>query len=90
MSDTEVLNKTFHYILKRMVDTGQAPHYTEIAAELGVSPEDGRRTMHALFKAGVYGWLFPKTDLIASFAPFNNLPTQFRVFVDGEQKWFAQ
>ena len=42
MSDTEVLDKTFHFILKRMVDTGQAPHYTEIAAELGVSPEEGR------------------------------------------------
>ena len=46
MSDIDVLDKTFHFILKRMVDTGQAPHYTEIAAELGVSPEDGRKTMH--------------------------------------------
>ena len=90
MSDTEVLDRTFHFILNRMVDTGQAPHYTEIAAELGVSPEDGRRTMQTLFKSGVYGWLFSKTDLIASFAPFNNQPTQFRVSVDGEQKWFAQ
>ncbi len=75
MSDTEVLDKTFHFILKRMVDTGLAPHYTEIAAELGVSPEDGRKTMHTLF-AGVYGWFFPNTDYIASFAPFNNQPTQ--------------
>jgi len=33
MSDTEVLGKTFHFILKRMVDSGQAPHYTEIATE---------------------------------------------------------
>ena len=46
MSETEVLDKTFHFILKRMVASGQAPHYTEIAAELGVSPEDGRQTMH--------------------------------------------
>jgi len=90
MSDTEVLNKTFHFILKRMVETGQAPHYTEIAIELGVSPEDGRKTMHTLFKSGIYGWLFPKTDFITSFAPFNNQPTQFRVTVEGEQKWFAQ
>ncbi len=90
MSDTAVLDRTFHFILKRMVDTGQAPHYTEIAAELGVSPEDGRQTMHTLFTSRVYGWLFPNTDLIASFAPFNNQPTQFRVSVDGEQKWFAQ
>jgi hypothetical protein len=52
MSDTEVLDKTFHFILKRMVDTGQAPYYTEIAAELGVSPEDGRQTMHTLFEFG--------------------------------------
>jgi len=90
MSDTEVLDKTFHFILKRMVDTGQAPHYTEIAAALGVSPEEGRKTMHTLFESRVYGWLFPNTNFIASFAPFNNQPTQFRVTVDGEQKWFAQ
>jgi hypothetical protein len=62
MSDTEVLDKTFHFILKRMVDTGQAPHYTEIAAELGVSPEDGRQTMHTLFESGIYGWLYPNGD----------------------------
>jgi len=90
MSDTEVLDKTFHFILKRMVDTGHAPHYTEIAAELGVSTEDGRKTMHTLFKSGIHGWLYPNSDLIVSFAPFNNQPTQFRVTVDGEQKWFAQ
>ena len=39
MSDTKNLDKIHHFILKRMKDTGQAPHYTEIAAELGVSPE---------------------------------------------------
>jgi hypothetical protein len=69
MSDTEVLDKTFHFIMKRMVDTGQAPHYTEIATELGVSPEDGRKTMQTLFQSGIYGWLFPNTNFIASFVP---------------------
>jgi hypothetical protein len=44
MSDTNMLDKTHHFNLKRMVDTGQAPHYTEIADELGVSPEEGRKT----------------------------------------------
>ncbi|UCF57258.1 MAG: hypothetical protein JSW15_01925, partial [Deltaproteobacteria bacterium] len=85
-----MLDKTFHVIIKRMVETGQAPHYTEIAAELGVSVEEGRKALHELFKAGVPGWLFPDTDLITSFAPFNNLPTQYRITVDGQQKWFAQ
>jgi hypothetical protein len=90
MGDIEVLDKTYHFITKRMKETGQAPHYTEIATELGISPEEGRKTMHQLFESGVYGWLYPNTDFIASFAPFNNQPTQFRVTVDGQQKWFAQ
>lgn len=90
MSEPTMLDKTFHVIIKRMVETGQAPHYTEIAAELGVSVEEGRKALHELFKAGVPGWLFPNTDLITSFAPFNNLPTQYRITVDGQQKWFAQ
>ena len=90
MSETEILDITFHFILKRMVDTGQAPHYTEIASELGLSVEDGRKTMHTLFNSRIHGWLYPDTDFIASFAPFNNQPTQFRVSVEGEQRWFAQ
>ena len=90
MGDIEVMDKTYYFITKRMVKTGQAPHYTEIADNLGVSPEEGRKTMHKLFQSGVYGWLYPSTDLIASLAPFNNQPTQFRITVDGSQKWFAQ
>jgi hypothetical protein len=90
MSETSELDRTFHIIMERMVSTGQAPHYTEIAAELGVSTEEGRKAMHNLFSAGVPGWVYPNTDLIVSFAPFNNLPTQFRITVDGEQRWFGQ
>lgn len=90
MSEPTLLDKTFHVIMKTMVETGQAPHYTEIAAELGLSVEEGRKALRDLFKAGVPGWLFPETDFITSFAPFNNLPTQYRITVDGQQKWFAQ
>jgi len=90
MNDSSQMDRTFHIIMKRMVRTGQAPHYTEIAQELGVSPDEGRGALHALFAAGIPGWLFPDTDLITSFAPFNNLPTQFRITIDGEQKWFGQ
>jgi len=90
MSDAEKLDQVFHIIIKQMVKTGQAPHYTEIAAELGVSVEEGRKALHELFRAGIPGWLFPKTDFITSFAPFNHLPTQYRITIDGEQKWFGQ
>jgi len=73
LSDSEsadvLLDRTFNIIMRRMVESGQAPHYTEIAAELGVSMD---------------------TDFITSFAPFNNLPTQYRITIDGQQKWFGQ
>ena len=90
MGDPTMLDKTFHVIMKRMVETGVAPHYTEIARELDLSMEEGRKAVHDLFAAGIPGWLFPNTSLITSFAPFNNLPTQYRITVDSQQKWFGQ
>jgi hypothetical protein len=85
------MDKTFHVIMKRLVETGQAPHYTEIATELGVSTEEGRKAVHELFSLPMFpGWLYPTTDYITSFPPFNNLPTQYRITVDQQQKWFAQ
>jgi hypothetical protein len=85
------LDKTFGVIMKRMVETGQAPHYTEIAEALGLSPPEARAALHKLFSLpGFPGWLYPKTDSIVSFPPFNNLPTHYRLTIEGEQKWFAQ
>jgi len=84
------LDRTFHFIMKRMVETGQAPFHTDIAAALGVSIEAGRKAMHDLFSEVIPGWLYPDTDFITSFAPFNNLPTQYPITIEGEQKWFAQ
>jgi hypothetical protein len=91
MANPNDLDRTFHFIIRRMVETGQAPHYTEIAAGLGLSVEEGRKFLHELMATpGVPGWLYPDTDYIASFAPFNNLPTQYRITIDGQQRWFGQ
>jgi hypothetical protein len=91
MSSPDMIGKVYGVILKRMVETGQAPHYTEIAAELGVPVEEGRKALHDLIDAKIPAmWLYPETDYICSFAPFNNLPTQYRISVDGVQKWFGQ
>jgi hypothetical protein len=91
MESLSLLDKTYHVIIKRLVETGQAPHYTEIATELGLSVEEARKALHDLMAAGVPGtWLFPDTDYISSFAPFSNLPTQYRITVEGGQKWFGQ
>ncbi len=91
MSPPSVVDRTYHIIIERLMKTGHAPHYTEIAAELEVPVEDGRKALHDLVSLGIPGiWLFPDTDYIGSFAPFSNLPTQYRITIDGEQKWFGQ
>jgi hypothetical protein len=90
MGQVSQLDKTFSFILKRMVKTGQAPFYAEIAAALGVSVEEGRKALHDLLGAGIPGWVYPNTSYIVSFAPFNNLPTQYRITIGGQQKWFGE
>ncbi len=90
MSEPIQLDKVFQIIMKRMMETGQAPHYTEIAAKLAVPVEEGRKVLHELYSPGFPGWLFPNTDDIVSFPPFSNLPTQYRITIDGQQKWFGQ
>lgn len=84
------LDKMYHFIIEKMLETGVAPHYTEITRDMAVSPEEGRQGVHERFSTGIPGWLYPNADFIAPFAPFNNQPTQFRIGIDGEQKWFGQ
>lgn len=90
MTDVAVLDRAFHHIMQRFINTGQAPHYTELARDLGLTVEEGRQVITDLMNAGVPGWLHPQTDYIASFPPFNNQPTQYRITIAGQQKWFAQ
>ena len=90
MTDVAILDRAYHFTMQRFVRTGQAPHYTELAAELGASMEEGKQQLHELMQAGIPAWVHPDTDYIVSFAPFHNLPTQYRISIGGEQKWFAQ
>ena len=90
MTELAILDRAFDTVMKRIVQTGQAPHYTELAAAIGLDVEAGKQLLHDLINSGIPAWLHPDTDYIVSFAPFHNLPTQYRVTVDGEQKWFAQ
>ena len=90
MTQTITLDKTFQVVMKRMVEKGRAPHYTEIASELGVSVDEGRKALHDLYFQGFPGWLAPNTDYISSFPPFSNLPTQYRITIEGRQDWFGQ
>ena len=90
MDESAGMDAVFQIIMKRMMETGRAPHYTEIATKMGVSVEEGRKALHELFSPHFPGWLSPHTDYIGSFPPFSNLPTQYAVTIDGRQDWFAQ
>ena len=90
MATAEMLDRAFHTIMRSLVDRGHAPHYAELGRALDVSVPEGRQLLHDVMKAYPIGWLHPETDYIASFPPLNALPTQYRVTVRGEQKWFAQ
>ncbi len=91
MAEPQLLAGMYHAVMSGTVRDGRAPHYTELATELGLSPEQAREALHDLARAGVPGfWLQPGTDLIASPAPFSNIPTQYLISVEGEQKWYGQ
>jgi hypothetical protein len=90
MADRARMDQMFHRILRALVETGRAPHYAELARAMALGVEDGRRLLLDVMNAYPIGWLHPETDYIASFPPLNNLPTQYRVTVGGEQRWFAQ
>lgn len=90
MTETALLDHAYHFTMQRFVATGQAPHYTELAVEFGLHMEDGKQRLHDLVNAGIPAWVHPDTDYVVSFAPFHNLPTQYRITIDGQQKWFAQ
>jgi len=91
MTEPTVLDRTYHSIVTRMKETGVAPHYTEIADALKLPVEEARQKLNELMAVGIPGiWLAPDTDYIQSFAPFSNLPTQYRISVEGEAKWFGQ
>ena len=90
MAEPHVLDRMFTALMHGIVETGRAPHYAELATGLGLTVEDSRRLLLDVMQAYPIGWLHPETDYVASFPPLNNLPTQYRVTVRGEQKWFAQ
>ena len=92
MSDQSMTQRAFTTILKHFVAMGRAPHYSELGDELDVGVEQARELQRAAVAAAPIAscWLAHDTDHIESWAPFSNVPTQYRISVDGVQKWFGQ
>ncbi|MBV29049.1 MAG: hypothetical protein CL504_00290 [Actinobacteria bacterium] len=83
------LDKAYEALMSEVVKTGVVPHYAELSTLLAISPNEALGRIRNIVEL-TPGWMHPETDYIASFPPFNNQPTQYRISVDGEQKWFAQ
>ena len=90
MRETTQLDAAYHFIISRMVDTGHAPHYSELADHLSLGIGDGRRVLRELVESSGAVRLHPDADLIEAVPPFSSIPTQYRITVDGQQKWFGQ
>ena len=72
-------------MMRSFIETGRALHFTELGAAMGLAPEAGKALLHDLMGSGVPSWLHPDTDYVVSLGPFNNMPTQYRISVNGEK-----
>jgi DNA-directed RNA polymerase specialized sigma subunit len=88
----KLTQQAFTTILEHFIETGRAPHYTELADALNIGPEEAREVQRAAVEAAPIAscWLAHDTDFIESWAPFSNVPTQYLISIDGIQKWYGQ
>lgn len=91
MADDRTLARVYHSVMLGFVKNGRAPHYTELAVEFGVTADEAQELQHGMLAAiGGPHWADDGSGLIACFDPFSNIPTQYRISVDGEQKWYGE
>ncbi len=90
MQESTLVQRAYTSVVEHFVRTGRAPHYTELAAILGLQPEEARQVQHQAAESSIACWFVKDTDYIESWAPFSNVPTNYRVTINGEQKWYGQ
>lgn len=89
MPDLQVLARAYHALISGFVRDGRAPHYTELAEFLGSTPAAALQVQRDLTASGLPIWMHPHTDHLVAVSPFSNLPTPYRISVDGQQKWYG-
>ncbi|UCH61056.1 MAG: hypothetical protein JSV61_06125 [Anaerolineales bacterium] len=87
----ELIQSAYTAITKHFIQRGRAPHYTELAQELGLSPDTARELQRVAAESVDFGscWMNHDTDYIEAWGPFSSLPTHHLVSVEGIQKWYA-
>lgn len=87
--NADLLDRAFHAIMTRMVETTHAPTYAELGVVLGIGRDEALTVLHDLMASGYPGWV-DENDNIVTICPLSNQPNQYKISVDGEQKWFGQ
>lgn len=90
MSNIETVQLAYTTILKHFISNGLAPHFTELARIMNISPDEARDLQVETAEEGVGCWLVQNTDYIEGWAPFYNVPNQHQLTVNGEQKWYCE
>lgn len=95
MIATVEVQRAFTETLRFFIERGRAPHYTELARLLSLSPEAGRRVVRqaaeiADREGAAACWMAVDTDYVEGWAPFSSLPTHHRIKVDGREGWYGQ
>ena len=90
MQEITLAQRAYTAITEHFVRTGRAPHYTELAATLGLPPEEARQVQRKAAESSLACWFVKDTDYVESWPPFSNVPTQYLVTIKGEQKWYGQ
>ena len=88
--DKTMVQSTYTTIMKHFIEHGRAPHFTELASMMSMSIEEARLHQAEAARIGVGCWLAHDTDYVESWAPFHNIPTQYKITINGEQKWYGQ
>jgi hypothetical protein len=89
MADPQELQNVHQCVLRHFIETGCAPHFTEMPEKLGVDLHRARQLIKETIDESPFSfaWLVPDTDYIAAWAPFSNIPNHNLISVDGVQKW---
>jgi hypothetical protein len=90
MEEAALVQQTYTAVVDHFVKTGRAPHYTDLAGILHVSPERALRLQRDAAQSSLACWFVRETDYVESWAPFSNVPTHYLVTIDQEQKWYGQ
>ena len=88
-TNADLLDRLFHAIMTRMVETAHAPTYQELGAVLGIGPDEAPTVLHDLMASGYPAWVDEKYNIV-TICPFSDHPNRYRISADGEQRWFGQ